>query len=83
MTISSPISPNNIGKDGGPKCEKLSTNGATDCNSDFSTCKPLPSLLSIIVFAFYWEKEECKTLPSNVTICKNLIRCLSTLQVNH
>ncbi|XP_078175431.1 uncharacterized protein LOC144569113 isoform X2 [Carex rostrata] len=37
VTISSPISPNNIGKDGGPKCEKLSTNGATDCNSDFST----------------------------------------------
>lgn len=52
MTISSPISPNNIGKDGRSKCEKLSTNGATDCNSDFSTCKPLPSLLSIIVFAF-------------------------------
>lgn len=37
VTISSPISPNNIGKDGGSKCEKLSTNGATDCNSDFST----------------------------------------------
>jgi hypothetical protein len=50
VTISSPISPSNIGKDQGPKCEKSSTEVVNrDCNSDFSTCKPLPSLLSIIV----------------------------------
>jgi hypothetical protein len=52
VTISLPISPNNVGKDWGPKGEKSSTNEVvnTDCNSDFSTCKPLPSLLlSIIV----------------------------------